>query len=186
MPKKRLWPLNGLQRCPAPLYYWSMETSEPLGARNSDQDILRKTTWAWGAILASSGVFVFIAFRQAEGNATSPRLFPNFQNPLELALSTMALAMFIASFAVPRMMLLRLERMKKRPDGSKMGITTYLIAKIVSFALAQSCVLYGLVLTMILRTDRIVLPFFALTVISLLANRPSLEEWQALRKRHAF
>ncbi len=140
----------------------------------------QKITLIWGAILASSFVLTGVAMFQLAADPESSRMFPSAETAIEIPLAGMAVLMFLVSFALPKFLLGRIPTyvaLRNDPTSAETTIwTQYFLAKIIGFALAESCVLYGVALTASIRSDRIVLPFFALTLISLLANRPQTSE----------
>lgn len=140
----------------------------------------------WGAILASSVILAGVAMFHLAAVPESSRLFPSTESPLELPLAGMAVMMFVVSFVLPKFLISRIPAhvaLRGDPASSEATIATqYSMAKIIGFALAESCVLYGVALTATLKSDRIVLPFFALTVISLLANRPQASEVKEIER----
>lgn len=144
-------------------------------------------TIIWGAILASSIVLAGVAMFKLAGVPESSRLFPSTESPLELPLAGMAVMMFVVSFVLPKFLMGRIPAyvaLHKSPNGDETTIWgQYSVAQIIGFALAESCVLYGVVLTAAIKSDRIVLPFFALTLVSLLANRPQAADVKEIKRR---
>lgn len=155
--------------------------------QQSPKQYAQKINLIWGAILASSVVLAGVAIFHLAAVPESSRLLPSTENSLELPLAGMAVMMFVVSFGLPKFLMGRIPAyvaLHANPATAETTIwTQYSMAKIIGFALAESCVLYGVALTATIKSDRIVLPFLALTVISLLANRPQASEVQEIERK---
>jgi hypothetical protein len=137
--------------------------------------------WIWMFVGAS-----LVIFKAPEAFVPDPetsQLFPDFDVPNQVAITAVALIDFGLSFLLPRVLLARVSSFRGGRNAEKSISRLYWVSRVIGWALAQGITLMGIVLTVFTRSDRIMLPFFALTLLSLLLNGPKEKERNELLRR---
>ena len=131
----------------------------------------------WGALLASQFVYAFVLFNVAVKKAdlpVTPRWLPNFQNPFESAILTMAVGSATLAFFIPRLIAKSAKTNASESGAREESLSANLFAAfLVRLAIVESICLFGFMLGMTAKTPTLIVPFLAASALIYLKNFPS-------------
>ncbi len=159
-----------------------MNANPPVSSRQA----LLVVQLIWLAIFISASGIAATAIVVFAKEPSSSQFFPSLTNPTQLLMGGLSLVTCALSFIVPTFILTQIAGVRTSPDAERTATSIYFVSRVVSFALAEASTLMGLTLTIFAHSDRIVIPGYILTVISLIANRPSGSHYRSILKHHGI
>jgi hypothetical protein len=135
-------------------------------------------------MFVGSCVIAFFAVTRLAEPVQSSQFFPDFSNPPQVAFTAVSVIDFVMAIFLPKLFLNGLSRLRDKPDAEAQARNTYFVSRIISWSIAISITMMGFALTVMIHSNRIVLPFLAISWLSLFMNRADEENFKQMLRKH--